>query len=323
MKSEQDLKEVLADLAESKIEKNSAEPVNAESVDKESSLDLQNTISAGSFEKKRKSKFLKTMVKEKLSVKGDTLIKKEQEKNIKPKTVTQVRDESLELIQARKFQMMTNANNKEAVSSPLQMHLIQSESLKIAQEKISDLEEEISSLRKKNESLVSAGEILNKKNETLKTKLDDLKSSLNEEKNSFKDEKDLLLSALEKAREQLDQLARKKQELEKRLSSNFHGIRQRESTLEGRIEILKMENSVVQKEKDKKILELKKDIQKINYNLESSRKQNHEISSLNNKLKESFSRTVSALRATIYNLEGAKMIEETVAVQTDDLEKAS
>ena len=173
----------------------------------------------------------------------------------------------------------------------------------------------------KNESLVSAGEVLNSNNETLKAKLDELKSSLNQEKKSFEDEKELLLSALEKAREQLEQLVRKKQELEKRLSSNFHGIRQRESSLEGRIEILKMENTVVQKEKDKKILELKKDIQKLNYNLENSRKKNHEMSSLNNQLKESFRRAVSALRATIYNLEGAKLAEDTV--QMDDLEEAS
>ena len=278
----------------------------------------------GFFEQKRKSKIANTIAEEKLSLKDEVLVKKDEKEKKRFKTATQVGDENLKAIQARKLQMMTQTTNREpALSSPLQMHLVQSDSLRIAQEKISDLEEELLSLREKNESLISAGETLRKNNESLKIKIEDAKSNLKDEKKSFEEEKGILLSALESAREQLGKLRSKKQELEKRISSNFYGIRQRESSLEGRIEILKMENSALQKEKDKKILELRKDIQKLKYNLENSRKKNSEIKLLNSKLKESSRRAVSALRATIYNLEGAKMNEETIVSQASNHTKAS
>ena len=275
------------------------------------------------FEEKRKTKFLETLAEERKPLKKEALIKKGEQKNKKPKTATLAADEDLKIAQARKFQMMTQSNMEKAPSSPLQMHLIQSESLKIAQEKVSELEEEILSLREKNESLVSAGEVFQKNNESLKLKLDELKSSLNDEKRSFEEEKEILLSALEKAREELEKLANKKQELEKRISSSFQGIRQRENSLEGRIEILKMENTVMHKEKDKKILELRKDIQKLKYNLEDSHKKNRELQVLTSKLKESSRRAISALRATIYNLAGAKTNEETAHSQMSRLTKAS
>ena len=276
-----------------------------------------------SLNSKRKNKILKTIAEEKKSVKNETLVKKPEIKNQKPKTVTHVEDENLKLVRARKLQMMTNTNREQAGSSPLQMHLVQSESLKIAQEKLSDLEDEIMSLREKNEALVSAGEVLKDNNLALKTKLEELKAGLNDEKEGFKEEKDVLLSAMEEARDQILSLRSKNQELEKRVSSNFHGIRQRENSLEGRIEILKMESSALQREKDKKILELKKSILKLKSNLESSHKKNHELSALNGKLKASSRRAVSALRATIYNLEGAKLNEETIVSQSEKIKKTA
>ena len=290
---------------------------------KENPEQLQAVVSKSSLEKQRQDKISQTIAEEKKFIKNKSLAKKPEEKNKKPKTVTQVEDENLKFIQARKLQMMTQTNREQASASPLQMHLVQSESLKIAQEKVSDLEEEILSLREKNEALISAGEVLKENNESLKTKLEDLKSSLNDEKKSFKDEKEILLSAMEEARSQLLRLRDKEQELEKRISSNFHGIRQRENSLEGRIEILKMENSAIQKEKDKKILDFKKEILKLKHNLEKARKKNHELNTLTGKLKESSRRAVSALRATIYNLEGAKLNEETVVSQDSNFKKAS
>ena len=225
----------------------------------------------------------------------------------------------LKMVQARKFQMMTKSGMDQASSSsPLQMHLIQSESLRIAQDKITELEEELSEIRQKNESLVSASEVLKDKNDLLKSKLEDLKYAIKEEKDNFKDEKEILLSAMEEAKTQINQLKSKKKELEKRLSSDFHGIRNRESSLESRIEILKMETSVLQREKDKKIIDLKKQIQKIKSNLDGAHKKNQDLQIQNNNLQESTRRTVSALRATIYNLEGIRNRDETIVTKIND-----
>ena len=289
----------------------------------EPAVDSSSLASKSSLKSNRQAKILKTIVKEKKHIKNKTLVKKPEVKKQKMKTVTHAEDENLKALHARKLQMMTDTNRDQAPSSPLQMHLAQSESLKIAQEKVSSLEEEILSLREKNEALASAGEVLKENNESLKSKLEELRASLNDEKEGFKEEKDILLSAIEEARDQIVHLRNKNQELEKRISSSFHGVRQRENSLEGRIEILRMENSALQKEKDKKILDLKKDILKLKNNLEKAHKKNHELNSINSKLKESARRSISALRATIYNLEGVKLNEETVAVQNKDQLKAS
>ena len=233
--------------------------------------------------------------------------------NRKPEHKAYKDDNMIKNLMSRKLQTMTKSEMEAPPSSPLQMHLVQSESLRIAQDKINDLEEELYILRQKNESLVSAGEILQDKNDLLKSKLEDIKYALKEEKNSFKEEKEVLLSALEEAKTQFEQLNSKKQELEKRLSNDLHGLHNRESSLESRIEILKMENSVLQREKDKKIIELKRQLQKLKNNLDVSHKKNQNLQTLNNKLQENSRRTVSALRATIYNLEGAQKTNDEVA----------
>lgn len=212
-------------------------------------------------------------------------------------------EDVLKVVQARKIQMMSKPG-ADYNTSPLQMHLVRSESLRIAQEKIVDLEENIHKLREKNESLVSAGAVLKENNNLLKSKLEELKYVIEENKTDFKDEKDILISALEEAKTQMTQLKNKNEELEKRLSRDIHGIRARENALESRIEILKMESSVLQREKDKKIIELKKQAQKTKESLDRAYKKNQTLEKENNKLQESSRRTVSVLRATIYNLEG-------------------
>ena len=210
------------------------------------------------------------------------------------------------------------STQKKMSVSPLQKHLIHSESLRIAQEKISVLEEELYKFRQKNESIVSAFEVLKEKNQVLRSKLEDMNFSIKETKNNFKEEREVLLSALEEAKTQIHDLRDKKQELEKRLSRNMQTIHSRESSLESRLEILKNDTRNLQETKDKKIIELQHQIQKIKANLEASHQKNQELKVLNDKLQESSRRTVSSLRATIYSLEGISGFksEETLATET-------
>lgn len=241
-----------------------------------------------------------------------------------PKNTSQTKTKShrenvMDMVAARKVQMLTKSGVDPFSSpSPLQMHLIQSESLRIAQDKLTDLEMELNELRQKNEAIVSASSVLKDKNDFLKTKLEDLKYNVKEEKNSYKDEKEVLLSALEEAKTQINQLKNKTHELETRLSSDLYGIRNRENSLESRIEILKMENSVLQREKDKKIIEQRRQIQNITSNLDGVHKKNQDLKTLNSQLQENSSRTVSVLRATIYNLEGMKAKDENTAIETSN-----
>lgn len=271
--------------------------------------------------KKQKANLKSVKFSEPKENKGLTSIKKSLSKEKTPNSVNKGKAEShnwsedvLKVVEARKLQMVSKTGINQGVTSPLQMHLIRSESLRIAQDKIADLEEELHRFRQKNESLISASEVLKDKNDLLQSKLADLKYLSKEEKDNFKGEKEILLSALEEAKTQINKLKGKKQELEKRLSRDLHGIHARENSLESRIEILKMENSVLQREKDRKIIELQKQIQKIKANLEEAHKKNQDLQMLNNKLQESSRRTVSSLRATIYNLEGVRSKNEETLV---------
>lgn len=228
------------------------------------------------------------------------------------------KDNPLTRVFSKQFQMMKlKSNHAKNSNSPLQMHLIQSESLRVAQDKIKELEEELMKLRKHNESILSASEILKANNVSLKQDLENTEHKFNEQKKSFKEEKEVLMSALSSAKENLDKLKSKNKELDKKMSGYFYNLRNRESSLEGRIEILKMENSILQREKDNKILQFKKDIENNKYKIDNLHKENQELKSLLRKLRESSSRAVSALRATVFNLEGAKEPDNTIFTKDD------
>ena len=229
-------------------------------------------------------------------------------------------DNPLTMALSKQFQMRNSKSSRSKNPSPMHIHLIQSESLRVAQDKIKELEEELIQIRKHNESVLSASEILKSNNVSLKQDLENIEHKNNEQKNSFKEEKEILMSALSSAKENIDKLKAKNKELDKKISGYFYNLRNRESSLEGRIEILKMENSILQREKDNKILKFKKDIENNKYKMESLHKENQELKALLRKLKDSSSRAVSALRATVFNLEGAKEPDNTIFTK-DNLSK--
>ena len=228
------------------------------------------------------------------------------------KPIQNNKEDYLKPFQAKRLQMMSNMNThtKSSVSSPLQIQLIQSESLKISQDKINKLEEELQLLREKNNSLLSAADLLKEKNQELKIKIEVSEKKIGVEKEEFEYEKEVLLSALASAKEQIEKLRKEKKTLDSKLSNHSYNLTNRESSLEGRIEILKMENSVLQREKDKKIIELRKSVEKNKHSLGVVQKQNQDLRDLNEEFQKSSHRAVSALRATIFNLEGVDKNEE-------------
>ena len=107
-------------------------------------------------------------------------------------------------------------------------------------------------------------------------------------------------------------LEKTKRDLEKRLSRDFQSIHARESSLENKIEIMKIENIILQKEKDKMIIDLKRDIDRVKENLTVSKKRNQEIKGQLTRIRETLMKTVSVLRATVNNLEGCRQQEDSV-----------
>lgn len=260
---------------------------------------------------KRESQKLKPS---KLNIKSLSNLLKEEIKDSPKKPDTKVKSEGnyLKPLHARRLQMMSKFDNETegAGKAPLQIQLMQSESLKISQEKINSLEEELQLLREKNESLLSAAELLKEQNQELKIKVEESEKKIGEEKIDFEHEKEILLSALSSAKEQMERLKKEKKDLSSKLSNYSYSLGHRENSLEGRIEILKMENTVLQREKDKKIIELRKLVEKNKRGLEAIQKQNQELRELNEELERSSHRAVTALRATIFNLEGVEQSED-------------
>ena len=110
---------------------------------------------------------------------------------------------------------------------------------------------------------MSSGEVLSEKIERLKDQNATLSLEREELERSKDEEKETLLNALEESRIKSERLEAAKLQLEERLARDLENIRGRESSLESKIEIMKLEQSVLQKEKDKIIIDLKREAHKM------------------------------------------------------------
>lgn len=228
-----------------------------------------------------------------------------------------------EPIQVSKSQLLARAS-VEGGGSPLEITLQQSESLKAAQARISTLEGELQKFRRDNESLISTAEVLKESRERIMAENEELRRNKEEMQESFADEKDVLLNTLEEVKRKKARLMDVNKNLEKRLSADLQNIRTRELALEGQMEIMKLEGVALQREKDRKIIDLQKMNRKLNNNLFSSHKKTQELQNQVNKLKDNVRKSLSVLRATIHNLEGLPFDAEntsTTATEGDFDEK--
>lgn len=182
--------------------------------------------------------------------------------------------------------------------------LAQSESLRIAQNRILELEQEIERLRTQSEELAAAGETLRRRTDELLAQNSRRESDYQYALSSFEQEKNILNNSKEALQKDLEQSRRKIEELELRLSSNIQKIRVRERELENRLELMKMEGAALIRAKDEMILELKRQIDQINIELNNYRTKNQELNRLNTDKQEMLRRTVKALRLALSMLEG-------------------
>ena len=222
--------------------------------------------------------------------------------------------------QASQSQLMARSSVKGG-GSPLEITLQQSESLKAAQAKISALEEDLQKFRQDNESLISTAEVLKENREQLLAENEELRQNREDMQENFADEKDVLINTLEEVKREKAKLADVNKNLEKRLSADLQSIRARELSLEGQVEIIKLEGAALQREKDGKIIHLQKVNRKLNNNLFSSHKKIQELQTQADKLRESVRKSLSVLRATIHNLEGLPFDAETASDVEEDFEE--
>ncbi|MEO0334976.1 MAG: hypothetical protein AAF202_01185 [Pseudomonadota bacterium] len=198
----------------------------------------------------------------------------------------------------------SRASGMGGASSPAQVSLIQSENLRVAQQRILELEEEISRLRTDNEALAAAGETLKNVSDQSKSELEKLQRQINEQTHNHRQEKSHLEEVVKTKQNKVDDLEQKVSQMDMRLSSSIQKIRVRERELENRLELVKMENQALIRSKDEMILDLKRQIDQINIELESYRNKGQELNQQLGKKQETLSRTAKALRLALSLLEG-------------------
>lgn len=194
--------------------------------------------------------------------------------------------------------------------SSVGLALAQSENLKIAQNRILDLEKEVERLRKDNEQLAAAGETFKRRGDELVAENEQLIQKLSHEQSIANQERELLQKTLALKKRDNETLRLKIDELEGRLSVNIQKIRVRERELENRLELVKMEGQTLVRSKDEYILELKRQNDQQNIEMESFRHKSQEMNKQLAERQEILRRTVKALRLALSMLEGEDQIGE-------------
>lgn len=182
--------------------------------------------------------------------------------------------------------------------------LVQSENLRLAQDKILDLEKEIERLRVENEDLGAAGETLRRRADELLSENEELRRQLEHEISTSHQEKEILKNSRDLLRKEVEELKQKNAELELRISTNIQRVRVRERELENRLELMKVETKALIRSKDEMILDIKRQMDQLNLELNNYRVKSQDLNKQIADGQETVRRTVKALRLALSMMEG-------------------
>ncbi|HVK62359.1 MAG TPA: hypothetical protein VM432_12450 [Bdellovibrionales bacterium] len=182
--------------------------------------------------------------------------------------------------------------------------LKQSESLRIAQNRMLELEAEIEKLRRGNEELASAGDTLRRRTDELLSRAENVENQSREVKRIAEEEKKVLRGQLQAKERENSEIRARLEEIETRLESGFKKIRVRERELEHRLEIVKMESATLVSTKDRMILELKRQVDQLHHEADHGKQKSQELFNQYKEKQETIRRVVRALRIALTILEG-------------------
>lgn len=197
-------------------------------------------------------------------------------------------------------------NSSSASGMGLEDQLRSANYLELAQNRVLELEKEVQKLRRDNEQLSSAGQHFKELTESIKQQLKQSEANFTNLKEIAEEEKKILTQSLEAKEIKIGALQERLIELEEKINSSFDHVRIRERELENRLEIMKTESEAVMSSKDEMILDLKKQLNLVNSDLEKYRIQNQKIAAKMEGKEELLRRTVKALRIALTMLEGSR-----------------
>ncbi len=200
--------------------------------------------------------------------------------------------------------------------SPLESALVQTDNLKIAQNKIKSLEEELNLARIENEKLHVAGEIVNHRNQELLSVNQKLELKIENSKEEFQKEIQLLKDSNAAKTVKNDELMQKNKEFDSHLNSKISKIGRRERELENRLEIVKKENEVLIKSKNEDLMHLNRQVDQLKMEIENFRKKGVELNKEISEKDEMATKTIKALKMALNVLD--KEIDPSVKLKKVD-----
>ncbi len=190
-----------------------------------------------------------------------------------------------------------------SVFTSMDASLVQSENLKLAQQRILELEREVEKFRAENEELASAGEIIHSRVDEYAIRITALEKDKKELEESHHSEVLVLKGNLQYKETEVGKARIKIEELETRLKADFKKIRVKERELENRLELVRAEKSALVRSKDEYILDMKRKIDQLQSELDNYRGKVLELNKTLESNQDQFKRTVRALRLALSNLE--------------------
>jgi DNA repair exonuclease SbcCD ATPase subunit len=249
--------------------------------------------------------------------KSDTSISQDVVQEKKSKTETPIEVVAEVSVKKEQPKLQSHSAPRRVLSDVLDPSLIsieaalkQAEYLKLAQERIEHLESKIAELTQENETLASSAHVLQRKHDELLSKYDNMVQQMTSEKEAFRDDlvlKDRVIKELEK---QNDALKKKNDEFQAIMNERIQQVRMRERELMNRLEILQLEEDAVISNKDEILINLKKQIDKLNYEVEIYKAQGRQMNATLQAQKEQMRKTVKALKLALNILEHEDVVDE-------------
>lgn len=198
---------------------------------------------------------------------------------------------------------LRGSSSRSSVYTSVDASLVQSDNLKLAQQRLLELERELDKLRAENEELASAGDIIRQRADEYSIRIAAMEKEKREVEESYQSEVLILKGNLQYKESEVAKSRLRIEELELRLKSDFKKIRVRERELENRLELIRAEKAALIRAKDESILDLKRKIDQLQSELDNYRGKVLELNKTIDINQEQFKRTVRALRLALSNLE--------------------
>lgn len=175
--------------------------------------------------------------------------------------------------------------------------------LRVAQARIVKLEAERDQLREESDQLLSHVESLQRRISEASQKAETGDRKLKERQEIAEEEKAVFKGRLNAREKELEETKKILEDLRSRYQADLRKIRVRERELEARQEIIKAENSALLASKDEMILDLKRQVEQIQFELENFKAKSADLNMKIKEFNERNHRTVKALRLALSVLE--------------------